>query len=128
MTLFVVMALDTGAEVYRYESDAPVEWVGMGFSTHTHALVDAPANTPTEQAVGAYPVSKLDYLGRFTSEELGAIFSAAKTHVPLEVWLEKFKLSEFIDLSDPRTLQGLQSLEAFGLINPGRAQEILNGG
>ena len=32
----------TGAEVYRYESDAAVEWVGMEFSTHTHAELAAP--------------------------------------------------------------------------------------
>lgn len=70
-------------------------------------------------------LSKLDYMGRFTDVELATIYSAAKTAVQIEVWLEKFKLSSDIDLKDPRTIAGVQALEAVGVLAPGRAVEIL---
>ena len=123
--IYVVTNKLTGAEVYRYESDAPVEWGGMEFSTHTHAELAVPAEPVATPALGQ--VSKLAYMGRFTDAELATIYGAAKVSLDVEVWLEKFKLSEFIDLSDPRTLAGLQALEANGLIGAGRAMEILHG-
>lgn len=70
-------------------------------------------------------ISKLDYMNRFTDAELVAIYTAAKTNINVEIWLEKFKLSEEINLDDPRTIAGVQSLETLGLISTGRATEIL---
>ena len=70
-------------------------------------------------------ITKLDYMNRFHDGELAAIYTAAKNVVQIEVWLEKFKVSENIDLSDPRTIGGVQALEAAGLIGVGRANEIL---
>lgn len=70
-------------------------------------------------------VSKLQYMGRFTDSELAAIYTAAKAVVQVEIWLDKFKLTSEVDLDDPRTIAGLQAMEAAGLIGAGRAQEIL---
>ena len=70
-------------------------------------------------------ISKLDYMNRFTDPELVAIYTAAKTNINVEIWLEKFKLATEINLDDPRTSSGLQALETAGLIAPGRAMEIL---
>jgi hypothetical protein len=70
-------------------------------------------------------ISKLDYMDRFTDAELAGIYTAAKQFVQIEVWLEKFKLATHIDLDDPRTVSGVHSLEAAGLIGQGRAAEIL---
>lgn len=70
-------------------------------------------------------ISKLDYMNRFTDAELAAIYTAAKTNINIEIWLEKFKLSSEINLDDPRTIAGVQSLESVGLITAGRAAEIL---
>lgn len=123
--IYVVTNKATGAEVYRYESDAAVEWVGMEFSTHAHAELAVPAEPAPTPALGQ--ISKLSYMGRFTDAELASVYGAAKVSLAVEVWLERFKLSEFIDLSDPRTLAGLQALEANGLIGAGRALEILHG-
>lgn len=71
-------------------------------------------------------LTKLAYANRFTDAELAAIYSAAKVSVAVEVWLEKFKMSEFIDLTDQSTKDGVHALESNGLIGPGRAQEILS--
>lgn len=70
-------------------------------------------------------ISKLDYMNRFTDAELVSIYTAAKTNVNVEIWLEKLKLSAEINLDDPKTSTGLQSLETLGLIGTGRAAEIL---
>lgn len=70
-------------------------------------------------------MSKLDYLNRFTDNELEAIYTAAKTNVTVEVWLEKFRLASEISLDDPKTISGVNFLEQSGLISTGRAAEIL---
>jgi hypothetical protein len=72
-------------------------------------------------------LSKLDYMNRFTDEELAGIYQAAKVSVAVEVWLEKFKLATDIDTTDPRTVAGCEALEAAGLLAPGRAAQILSG-
>ena len=70
-------------------------------------------------------LSKLDYANRFTEPELEIIYSAAKTVVAVEVWLDKYRLAEHVDTEDPRVHAGLHALEDAGLIQPGRADEIL---
>lgn len=41
-------------------------------------------------------LTKLSFMRRFSNEELGGIYTAAKSNVLLEVWLDKFKLAEAI--------------------------------
>lgn len=71
------------------------------------------------------PISKLEYMNRFTDTELAAIYSAAKTNIAIEVWLEKFKAAEQINLRDQRTIDGLNALVAVGILTPTRVSEIL---
>lgn len=70
-------------------------------------------------------LTKLEYMNRFTDTELAGIYTAAKSAIQVEVWLEKFKLATDISLTDQRTVEGLQALEAAGLLAVGRASEIL---
>lgn len=80
--------------------------------------------TPIPQA----PVrilTKLQYMNRFTDSELAGIYTAAKTVVQIEIWLEKFKLATEINLDNPETVAGLMAMEAAGLLTAGRAAEIL---
>ena len=69
-------------------------------------------------------LTKLAYMNRFTDAELAGIYTAAKQSSAVEVWLERFKLAEFIDLADPQVLSGLQALEQGGLLVVGRAAVI----
>lgn len=124
--IFVVTEISTGKEVYRYTSDKAIEWKGMEFTTHAHTEFIA-EEVATQEPATLGQISKLAYMERFSDTELAAIYGAAKVSLAVEVWLEKFKLAEFIDLTDPRTLTGLQALEASGLIGHGRAMEIVNG-
>jgi hypothetical protein len=76
-------------------------------------------------------LSKLEFINLFTDAEYVGILAAAKASVAVEAWLKKFEMTSIdadggsIDLADSRTIAGVQSLEAAGLIGAGRAAEIL---
>jgi hypothetical protein len=86
-----------------------------------YRLVEEPiVTTPSVRTL-----TKLAYMNRFTDAELAAIYTAAKSNVQVEVWLDKFKLAEEINLDDQTTIAGVQALEAAGLLAAGRSAEIL---
>lgn len=126
MTTWSVINRATNEVVYAYTSDNPVEWSGMEFSHFNHSAVPVVPPTPAKRRV-----TKLDYMQRFTDAEMAGIYSAAKSSIAVEVWLAKFNATTpepdgtSMDLDDPRTIGGLQALEAAGLIGVGRAAEIL---
>lgn len=70
-------------------------------------------------------LTKLQFLNRFTNEELAAVYTAAKTNVLIEVFMDKLKLAQEINLDDPQTVGGLQALAAAGLLSEARVQEVL---
>jgi hypothetical protein len=43
----------------------------------------------------------------------------------LRVMMSDLNVATFVDLSLPNTIQGIQDLETYGIIGPGRASEIL---
>lgn len=100
-----------------------VEWVfAPGIQTSpVVAIAEIPEPAPTPRTL-----SKIDYMDRFADAELAAIYAAAKTSIEVEIWLERFKLAQDVNLDDPRTQAGLMALEAVGLIGEGRAAEILS--
>ena len=126
MTTWTVQDRATQAVVYAYTAEAPFEWPGMSFAQFNHIAEVAP-----EVAAPARRLTKLDYMNRFTDAELAGIYSAAKQSIDVEVWLAKFNSATAdadgtsVDLDDPRTVGGLQALEAAGLLAAGRAAEIL---
>ena len=84
----------------------------------------APPEPEPLQPPAVRTLTKLEYMDRFTDTELAGIYTAAKSVVQVEIWLEKFKLATEVNLDDPRTLSGLQAMEAAGLLAAGRASEI----
>lgn len=91
----------------------------------------AAGNVPTiieNTQAGSVPNTlntKSEWMSRFTDQELAVIYTAAKQSVAVEIWLERFKVAEYIDASDPRTSAGVHALESAGILAPGRALEIL---
>ena len=71
------------------------------------------------------PPTRLEFFDRFTDTEQVAIYDAAKLVTQVQIWLDKFKLASDIDVTDPRTIAGINALEAAGLLAAGRAAEIL---
>jgi hypothetical protein len=72
------------------------------------------------------PLTRLQFMSRFTDRELIAIYTAAKQSVEIEVYLDKIRAAQDIMLTDQRTGAGVQSLADAGLIEPGRVSEILS--
>jgi hypothetical protein len=76
------------------------------------------------QIFGRQPISKREFLKLFTPAEYGAVKTAAAANTTVDYFWQQFLLAEFISLSDPDTLGGLQMLEGAGLLAAGRAAQI----
>lgn len=132
MTTYTVIRKSDGAEVHRYGSDAPVEWVGMEFATHDHIQLAVPVAPGTGPIVGPRRLSKLGFVGRLGAD-FATILTVAKSSVEVELfvrmldWATPDPDGTSVDLDDPRVIYALNNLETAGVIGVGRAQEILNG-
>ena len=71
------------------------------------------------------PLSRLEFMERFTDVELVGIYTAAKQYVGLEIYLKKLEAATEIFLDNPTTIAGVNSLADAGLITAERAAEIL---
>jgi len=71
------------------------------------------------------PITKLEFMSLFTDAELAGIFTAAKSNVAMEVWVEKLKAATQVHLDNPATIAGVKALEAATLLKAGRAAVIL---
>lgn len=127
MAEYIVTRKSDGAEAYRYQSDIPVEWNGMEFATHDHALAPAPSEEGGAAGIIGRAMTKLEYLRRFTVEERVAIRAAAAQNAVLADYLQLMELATEINTGDTDTVAAVTMLEQAGLIAAGRAQEILNG-
>lgn len=137
MKTYTVTHRQTGAVVYRYSADAPIEWVGMEFATHDHAeVIEQQPVAPV--TVEDRRITRLAFRNRFTQSEKAAIEIAALDNpsapmaqraqsAALRASMKDQEVASFIDLSRPDTRAGVQQLEAAGLIAQGRAVEILDG-
>ncbi len=76
--------------------------------------------------VKSKPLSRLEFMERFTDAELVGIYTAAKQSVALEIYLKKLEAAQEILLDNATTITGVNSLAQFGLITPERATEILS--
>lgn len=71
------------------------------------------------------PISKREFLKRFTPAEYGAIKNAAAVNTDVDYFWQQFLLADFISLDDPDISTGLSTMEAAGLLGAGRAAEIV---
>jgi hypothetical protein len=70
-------------------------------------------------------ITKLAFLNRMTSSERIGIREAAKVSPAIHDYMAMLDAAQDVDLTDPRTIGGVQALEGAGLIGEGRAAEIL---
>jgi hypothetical protein len=124
MPVFRVIDKSTGKTVYAYGAESAYSFPEYPFADYDHIEV-VPLADGTVETTQGYILTKLEYMMRFTDAELAAIYTAAKQSVQVEVWLEKFKLAQEINLADTQTIAGVQALESAGLLDAGRAAEIL---
>lgn len=72
-------------------------------------------------------LSVREFREQFTAAEKSAIYTAAKSVIDVEVWLDDLRSVEWVDLDFQQTIDSVNGLEAAGLIGTGRAAEILEG-
>lgn len=111
MPEYIVTRKTDGAEIYRYNADAPIEWSGMEFADHDH--VEA---TPvvTEPATQANPTRWRIYVGSFFDR-----FGAAKLAIlsdpdpVVQAVIKDASVRNYIDLLGRRD----ELLQVIGLLN-----------
>ncbi len=70
-------------------------------------------------------ISKLAFRFRLTDAEYVNVLSMAKTDVEVQAWLETFNMATKINLDDPRTSNGLNTLVSKGILTEERVKQIL---
>lgn len=90
------------------------------------AEVEAALAAAVDEPMPSQPVllTRLQFMDLFTQEELVTLYTAAKTEVALEVFLDQFRVTEQIALNDPKVIAGLQALVDLGIVSAERVQEM----
>jgi hypothetical protein len=125
MATYKVLDKVTGAALYEYAADAPINWNEFPFTDYDHVL--QPAVTATPATPNNTVITKLAFLRRFTQAERITLRGAAAQSPALADYMAMIDMAQDVTLSDPDTVAGVKMLEAAGLIAAGRTQEILNG-
>lgn len=138
---YKVICKSDGAEVYRYQSDAPIEWDGMEFATHDHVALPSAeqlASPPQPKFGGRRLLTKLEFRSLFPAAALQGIdrFEAQFEQSPFLTEAQKDQVrTSFADyhaaldvnLDDPRWVPGLGLYVALGIMTAEEVQEVLNG-
>lgn len=94
-------------------------FVEQNYPGHYRLVGPEPAPPPT------WVITKVAMISRFTPEEYVGIVGATKTDVEVQAWYDLFQAASVVDLQDPRTIAGINSLATKKLITEARAEEIL---
>lgn len=70
-------------------------------------------------------ITKVAFISRFTPQEYVGVVGATKTDVEVQAWYDLFQAANVVDLSDQRTISGIDSFVAKNLLTQARATEIL---
>lgn len=89
-------------------------------------LYDVATNTLTKTIKkSAQILSKYQFLGRFTTAELAAIYAKADIDPVTKIFIKKLELSEEVQLANPEIAQGLDYLIAQNVLQSARKAQIL---
>ena len=70
-------------------------------------------------------ITQTQFLKRLTDDEIRNIYQLAESNLDARIWLDKFKMAQYIWLDHEELKNGLFMFEAMSLIQIGRAAEIL---
>ena len=142
MAEYIVTRKADGVEVYRYQSDAPVEWNGMAFDTHDHTELtsdapDAPV-VDNRKFGGRRVITKLEFRSLFPVAALKAIdrFEVQFENNPaltdeqkdeIRTAFNDYNAAQDVNLDDPRWVPGLGLYVALGYMTDEEVSEVLNG-
>ena len=111
---------------YALDADGAVidQYPGKTDAEVLQLILDSQKKEETS-ATDTKVITRLQFMDLFTMPELAAVYTAAKSSVMIEVFLDKWKMAEFIDLRDPNTIAGVNGLADAGLITKERVPVIL---
>lgn len=138
--IYIVTDTATSAEVYRYQSDTPVEWSGIEFATHTHTECAEPV---AEQAAPAkfagrrlltklefrslFPESAIKSIDRFEVQFEQAGFLTDDQKDSIRTAFNDYHEASDVNLDDPRWIPGLGLYVALGMMTTAEVSEVLRG-
>lgn len=80
---------------------------------------------PPEEMVAQTQFSPLEFMDRFTEAEQLAIVTAAMQSPQIKLWYDRMLAATWVDITNGRTIDGVNSLVAGGLLTAKRAEEVL---
>lgn len=86
-----------------------------------------PVTPPPPEPPPVDELNKIDFLRLFTQAERITIRQAAKVNPQVEDYQDMLNQAVIVRLSDPDIQTGIPTLEAAGILAPGRAAQILAG-
>lgn len=119
-----------GAYGGQYMTTAALEaGIGLPLPAGFAASLDAEKAAAVGAAgyVSPMTLAKYDFISRFTPTERAGILAAAKLSPTIEVYLFDLQMAPTVQLDSQQTVDGVNALQAAGLIGPGRAAQILAG-
>lgn len=69
--------------------------------------------------------TSLEFLDRFTDDEQLTVVTATLQSAQVKLWYDKMLAASYVDINDPRTAVGIDTLIAVGLIAADRRDAIL---
>lgn len=139
MPTFNVHEISTGKLVYQFEAESLTIRDSFPVSDYNYSQVAGNVESKNEYVYGGRRIlTKLEYRRLFTFEERMAIdsFTANYLNAPFLLEEQKSAIRTFrqdyadaqdINLDDADTIRGIGLYVQFGLIQPNRLAEVLNG-
>jgi hypothetical protein len=117
---------DNGAALAGYHVAASFRAIAPPSDWAPH-VITPPARMPMPgpTAIGPRILTVLQFRDRLTEAEEIAITAAGMASPAVRVWLDRLSGAQEVNLDDPRTVAGLNSMAEAGLLAPGRVVEIL---
>ncbi len=87
-------------------------------------IVELPVSSAAFQAPPV--ITKTAFRNRFTMEEKRALYTAAKTVIDIQIFLDDLSDASSIHLEHPSVIASIAALVSFGFLTPERGEVILS--
>lgn len=111
--------VEVTVDVWQQYIDTPPSGKMLGAVNGLPAWVDVPAPAPKTQ------FTPLEFQARIPADKLHAIVQAAVSNPALLLLLFQFAGAGIVDITDQRTISGVNAFVAAGVLTQADAQEIL---
>lgn len=116
---------DIAVQFTDVPEDAEVGMERQDDGSFAHPAVEEIDEPDFELAV-VNKITRLQFMDRFAHDELTAIYNAAKADPSVEVFVDKLRIAEEIDLDNLQLKAGLEALVAANLLEADRVVELLS--